>query len=495
MGRVNEIFKRIVGFKPRGFWPGFIVGLIYFSWIFWWFWSIYPLVLLGLGNKIFSFLIILVPFAITVLGASMFWGVFSYGFIFLKNPRPVLLPLFASAAFVTIEYLRTWFIGILWFSRNSLLGAHWTLGNPAYLLADLGPIRQSASWWGIYGVDFLIIFLAVAVFSLIRAKNKSSKIILSFEITAMVMLLISASLATPKKNPPFEDKLITSIIQTKNPTKFLYEPGELLTDFIEKDKLLKEASKKSDIIIFPETTDFSKSLSGFLDTHSVQKYFSGLAPKNILIIDHDRVPEQEGLKSKVLLIDSENGIVGSYDKRLLTPGGEYLPYILEQPFLLLERFFKNNFISSGAVFTPGTESGALSYKNRKIKLLVCSDIISPDISREDNFSFMVGLDNMAIFRGNKLIEWELLSAAQFRAAENRKYLVLASNYGRSYIIDQLGKVIKSTPSSGYGILTGDIIPNISQTWYNKLGDRPILLLSIIIVLAWLIFAFIHVNKN
>ena len=484
MDRANRIFKKIVYLKPIGFWPGFTIGLLYFSYIFYWFWSVHSLVSSGIESRVLAFLIILLPFIITVIGMSLFWGIFSYAiFNFFKNINPIFLPFFYAGTFVLVEYSRTWFFGILWAGQESLLGPHWTFGNIAYLLTDMSPIRQSASYWGIYGVDFLIIFFGIALFLLIKFWRKKSKIILALEISSIVAVLILINLVSSADELKVKnEKLTVSVIQTKNPIKTLYEPEELLTDFSEKNRLLKEASKKSDLVVFPESADFSKSLSGFLDFDSVRKYFNNLSQKNILIIDSNRILEQERLKSKVVLIDSKEGVVGSYDKKLLTPGGESLPYLAKLPLFIVEYLWKNNFISSRTIFSGGTENNVLSYQNNKIKLLVCSDIISPGLSRSGKFGFMINMNNLAVFNGNTLLEGELLSMARFRAAENNKYLVISSNFGHSYIINSLGNVVDSTDSAGYQILTMAIVPNQVRTWYNKLGDIPVLIVSFIIVL-------------
>ena len=439
----------------------------------------YPLVLQGTGSTI-AFLIILLPFIVTVAGMSFFWSIFSYAaYSFPRKAPRAFLPLFCASIFVLVEYLRTWFFGILWAGKGSLLGAHWTLGNPAYLFADIGPVRQSASYWGIYGVDFFLVLIGSALFLL--AKHKDSKKVLSVEIISLIAALVFLNLITaPDKSRPENAKLNISIIQTAKPIRPFDSPEELLADFGEKNKLLKEASKKSDIIIFPESTDFSKNLAGFLDPLSAQKYFAGLSAKNVLVIDSNRIPEPEGLKSKVLFIDSKEGVVGYYDKKLLTPGGESIPYFANLPLWIFEHVFKNDFISSRATFAKGTGNNVVDHKGVKIKVAVCSDIISPGISREREFDFMVNLQNLAVFNGSKMMGKGLFSVARVRAAENSKYLAVASNSGRSFVINTLGEVVASTSSSGYQILTADVVPNKERTWYNKLGDLPILLLSLAI---------------
>ncbi len=477
MDRTIKAYKKIVKLRPSGFWPGFIVGLAYFSWTLWWFWSssVYLSLLIGNNSKILVFLIILPAFILTVGGTSLFWGGFSYITYRFKKLPSFLLPFFYAGTFVLLEYLRTWFVGILLYGTGGTLGTNWTFGNPAYLFTGLGPLRESASFWGIYGVDFLIIFIGTAIFMLIKHRRGQRNVYV-FEVLSAIAIIFLFSLFSSNHNQ--YNKISVSIIQTKNPVNISIIPEDFLSDFSKKNELLRESSKKSNIVVFPESADFSKNLSNFIDPASIPKYFSGLSAKNILIIDSDRVSEQSGLKSKVVLIDSKEGIVGSYDKLLLTPGGEYFPYISRLTLWVLGPFFKTDFRRFKTEFAQGTGSNLIYYKDHTIKIIVCSDIISPSISGKGNFDFMVNLRNLASFGGNTLIEQELLSMAQFRAAENGKYAVLASNFGRSYVIDSSGQIENSTPETGYQILTAGVVPNKEQTWYNKLGDLPILLLSL-----------------
>ena len=73
----------------------------------------------------------------------------------------------------------------------------------------------------------------------------------------------------------------------------------------------------------------------------------------------------------------------------------------------------------------------------------------------------------------------MLAISKFRAAENRKYIVISSNSGQSYIINPAGEVEKKTLGVGYELLTGSIVPNRDRTWYNYVGDWPILSLSLV----------------
>ncbi len=477
MDRIGKIYRKIVRLRPSGFWPGFIIGLIYFSYIFGWFWSLYPLDTLGVANRFLGFLLILFVFMLTVACASLFWGLFSFFSTRLTkgSAKEYLTPFFLASIFVLAEYLRSWGIGIVWIGSGSFLGPHWTLGNPAYLLSFLPWLLRTSSVWGIYGIDFIIIF-SLSALVLATSKNSHEKKILLGEILIILVSLFAVNNISFSKQEG--TPLTFSIIQTNKITKIDYSLDELLNDFSQKNVMLKNAAKNSDIIVFPETANFSQILSEFFNPAMAQKYFNNLSPNNILIVDSNRILESSGLKSKVIFIDSKNGVIGSYDKKLLTPGGEFLPYIFKIPLSIFGFSQKNNLDLSE--FTSGSGSNIIAYQNNNIKVLVCSDIISPSLAREGAFDFILGLNSMGIFRGNKQIEGQAGTLAQFRAVENGKYLVMASNYGRSYLVNPQGNIMESTSSNGYQILTGSVVPNKTRTWYNKLGDLPILLLSLAI---------------
>ncbi|MBI2674373.1 MAG: hypothetical protein HYX22_01380 [Candidatus Yanofskybacteria bacterium] len=479
MAKIGRIFKKINQLKPSGFWPGFLVGLVYFSYIFWWFWSVHHLAASGIESGFLAFLIILLPFIITVTGVSLFWGGFSYIAVkFSRRLNVAPLSIFIAGTFVLLEYARAWFFGILWFGKGSLLGPHWTLGNLAYLFTSISPIRESSAWWGIYGIDFLVLLFSTALFLLIRDRRRKHIKSLTLVLFFVIAIFIAVNLAPQRV---FErNETTVSVIQTKKFLKTFYEPDELLDDFGKKIELLKEAAKNSEIIVFPENADFSKTLSGFLDNSSVQKFFNNLSDNKVLIIDGNRVTDEKGIKSKTLLIDSKRGVADFYDKKLLTPGGESLPYIAALPLLAFEKITGNNFVSSGTNYTGGTENNILYHNDLKVGLAVCSDIISPDLIRNNAPELLINTNNLAVFNGNPLIAGQLLSIARFRAAENGKYLIISSNFGFSHIIDPLGNIVKSADSTGYQILTGNVVLNQTRTWYNKLGDWPILLLSLVI---------------
>ncbi len=479
MEKIKRVFTKLLKLKPRGFWPGFLIGVFYFSYIFWWLWSLYPLDTLGIENNFYAAIALLFVFSVSVISTAFFWGVFSFlGLRILKSANNLLAPTAIAGLFVILEYLRSWGFGIIWWGSGSLIGSHWTLGNPVYLLSFSKYVLDTASVWGIYGIDFLLVWVLYIVLLLATGKYAIRSRTFLFNLGLIILIFLATIGLSAKDNETLATSTIKiSLIQTRDATKFKLSADEMLDNYAKKLELLREAASTIDggIIVFPESSNFSKTLLNFLDSNSAQSYFNKLSDKEFVIIDNNILSDQESYKSRTLFINSKNGVSGFYDKQLLTPTGEYLPYLLK---FFLSIFQKNTSVFESPGLKAGTSPELLSYKSFPIKILACSDVLSPSISSQGRYDLLVSLQNLGLFKEDRSMGSLFLAMLRFRAAENGKYAVLASNYGRSYMINSNGSVIKSTDSPGYQILTANIVPNKERTWYNKLGDLPILLLSL-----------------
>jgi len=483
-GIVNKLARLVWKFnfqtkKPQWFWLGFAMGVIYFGYGLFWMWSAYPLNFLAPMFWLWKILLIFFPFALTTLGFACFWGGFLWLIQKIKNNRHAyFIPFLAGGLFAVIEYLRSYFLGILWWGSGSLFGPHWTFGNPAYLFSGLRPIYKTLSVWGIYGLDFWVVLTATTLllFLLLRRKIFLAELAIALAIIPALNLIQKEEL---NKSTP---RIPVSIIQTKYLTKLFPETEETLDHFRQELIMLKEAAKnmaeKDGIIIFAEGADFSKSLSFFLDPVSVKNFFTGLSKKELLIIDSDKLQESDNSKLKTIFINSKKGVIGSYDKTLLMPGTEFLPYLIKWPLFALKQK-----LAIYREFAKGDGSNILRYGNLWAKILICSDTLSPNLARKGNFDFIIVQNGFGVLGGSRQLANQMMAMAKARAVENSKDLIFASNFGRSYLINSSGKVIKMADDTGYEMLTGEIVPLTGQTWYNKFGDWPVLVLSFLLILS------------
>ena len=71
-----------------------------------------------------------------------------------------------------------------------------------------------------------------------------------------------------------------------------------------------------------------------------------------------------------------------------------------------------------------------------------------------------------------------------RAAENRKYLIRATNTGITKIVNPYGKVEAKLEPYTRGILIGDIYLNGRTTFYTRYGN---LILNIVLIILGILF--------
>ncbi len=474
MGRIKQTLKHLKIFRARGFGTGFVIGLFYFSYIFWWFWALYPLDSLGIQNKAGAGLLIFITFESCVLISALWWGFFGY---FADKFNKYIIPSLAipviAGTFTLSEYCRSIFFSIFWYGSGGAIGPYWPIGNPAYLFSDFKFISLSASTWGIYGIDFILALLVTGIAVLLLYKKNIKTI--SFQIILAVLILILAGNINVQDTKP---AIPVTIIQTRISVQEMLNPDKNLEDLKNKLLLLEKASalNPDGIIVFPEGSNFYATLSKLITENEVQNYFSKLSKKDFLLLDSLRVQENDKFKSKAIMINSSYGLIGTYDKQILTPGGEFLPYIVKWPLWIVSPYLREQF-KAYREFDKGSGGNIIPYKDINIKILICSELISPERAREGNPDFTIVMGSFAIWKGSPLETGQALAMLKLRAIENAKYTVLASNYGTSYIINPLGEVEKSSNPDSYELLTGSIIPNQERTWYNYVGDWPILLIS------------------
>ncbi|HEY4506608.1 MAG TPA: apolipoprotein N-acyltransferase [Candidatus Paceibacterota bacterium] len=482
--------------KKNAFLLGFLSGFFYFLIIFRWFWSLHPLDTLGIENAFLSILIITLTWLISSAGMALFWGIFGFAYSLTKEKiqyRKYNILLIACL-FVICEYIRSWGFGLLWWGSGTLWGPHWTMGNLAYALGNNPLILNISSFVGIYGVTFLIIVFNLLVYKIFFNQSRFSKI----KITTIIVLL-SVTLA-PKyiygviNNSEIDkEKINFAIIQTSQEARLLFTPQEVVANFKEQLELLDQIAKQNpetNLVIFPEASEFFKNISLFLDSSEIQNYFSNLFNKPVLIIAGGRVidPDDGKAYSRVYSLDTHEGIVNYYDKRLPVPGGEFLPY----PIRLLTSIFSlsdtTDFKKTRELYPGKKEVSTVDFRYQiSVSPIICSELISPNLTVESsaNSDLIFSMASYALFHGNETIANQMLSVTLFRAAETKKPIITAVNLGKSHVIDSNGILVLRTQDSSSQILTGLLSPSSQESWYNKAGNTPAILGSLLLgIFIW-----------
>ncbi len=463
---------------------GLIPGLIYSLFLFRWFWSVYPLDALGIHNNFASFFIVLFAWLINSFGYALPWGVFAVAVGILKKSKKISLILIIPSLWILTEYLQSYGMAFYLIGKQTTFGAHWGMNNIAYSLHNNPLALKLASIGGMYFVAFFILLVNVLIFTYLRERTRKNLIIL---LIPLALILFGPLWISSPINE--SDDIPIAIAQTKIPTKVGRTAQEELVNFENKINLLEQASElelKPKIVIFPEGANVSTALNNLFTPQHVKNYFNNLFDESTLIIDSSIITDEEGRKSKTIFIDSKVGLLETYNKRLLTPYGEYLPYHMEFIFKFLKgsenKATKELFFVKGNKRSPtrGVVNGP------KVNVFTCAEIFSPELVSEvsnEIANTIVIQASTSRFNGNKTVIEQMKAAAKFRAVENNRYLVLATNYGPSYIVNNKGEIIKEAANLEAQLFTGFIKNIKDKSWYNRVKNLILFLAAIVVFFA------------
>ncbi len=244
---------------------------------------------------------------------------------------------------------------------------------------------------------------------------------------------------------------------------------------IEKYRMLSRSVQRDvDVLIWPETVshEWIPQTAKRLDPQAhpfpgveIPMIFGGLG------YHYGEVDQAERF-NVAFLTDREGNVLGRYNKQILLPFGEYLPFSWLIPGL--ESLSPN----TGA-FTAGTEAITLDLPNgARFAPLVCYEDVPSGIAREMTSvgaNVLMTIFNDAWF-GDSMAPYQHEAIAIWRAIENRRYFVRVGNAGDTGIVDPFGNIVKRLPLFTAESLVGEIRLLETSTFYTQHGD----------VFAWLV---------
>ena len=181
--------------------------------------------------------------------------------------------------------------------------------------------------------------------------------------------------------------------------------------------------------------------------------------------------ENNSLKTynSMVVLDNKLNLLHEYNKNKLVPFGEFLP---------LEKFFKKiglKKVTQGyQSFSSGKNRKLISIDDKKFNFipLICYEIIySGKISSIlDDTNFIINISEDGWF-GNSIGPYQHFSHSIFRAIEEGKNIIRASNNGISAFIDSNGIVINSLESTKKGVIEINNYKESNKTLFSKFGNK------------------------
>lgn len=167
--------------------------------------------------------------------------------------------------------------------------------------------------------------------------------------------------------------------------------------------------------------------------------------------------------NSAFLFNSKGEFAGRYDKMQLVPFGEYVP----------DAFVWVNKISAEAGdFVPGQRAVLLPANGHALGAFICYESAFPDLVRSFTAlgaQMLVNLSNDGYF-GDSAARQQHLLLVRMRAAENRRWILRATNNGITAMIDPAGRVTQRLAE--HQETAADMRFNYlaETTWYVRWGD-------------------------
>lgn len=202
--------------------------------------------------------------------------------------------------------------------------------------------------------------------------------------------------------------------------------------------------------------------------------------------DFVKPPEPARLNSALLIDpDLEREPGPRYDKVHLVMFGEYIPFSGWLP----ESFFLKT-LCQEAGRGAGPVAIPLGRSPETISVNICFESTVPHLIRNQvltlkeqgkNPGILVNMSNDGWFRFSQQIDQHLATHV-FRAIENRRPCVTATNGGFSALIDEKGRILHIGQRRQAEAVCGDLFPNTGTPPYHLIGDWPATACMILVVL-------------
>ncbi len=391
----------------------------------------------------------------------------------IKVPLFLLLPVFMTTRDLLLHHFP--FNGFPW-------------GAPPYALGDWLQFFQWVDHTGIFGLSFFI-YLINGLFAggmLLFIHRKQVDKMVSRLIVVCVLIVLSiylsslSSQAYEKNKIPLKS-LNIALVQGNIPQDQKWDPfyaQDILNNYF---KLTHKAVKDgADFVVWPETSyPFGLRYPKLLDEKFLNKE---RLSTNLLIGAFVAEKHTDGVQlfNSIVQINTKAEMLAVYRKMHLVPFGEYLPF---------KEIFKHFPTVRRAVgeVSRGHEAVLFDVLDLKVGSLICFEDIFPSYARalaKKKADILINYTNDAWY-GDTSAQHQHLVFSQFRALENRLFLLRATNTGMTAIINPRGEVFDKLAPFKNSYLLHNIKVDRATSFYSLHGDNWVFGIAVIFFMLFL----------
>lgn len=397
------------------------------------------------------------------LWQGLFFALAFYPFQKKWMPAFAEIPLFA-AFYTMAEWVQ---------ESNFLFPFGW--GKLSLALTECLPLAGAASWLGGAGLTFFIaltggylaeLFYLCFELLLFKVRLHQKKIVSYFSVFSCKKQIFSYVGAITAivggqfllgKIPPFsiepvnpaenQSKAINvAMVQTNYPgaEKWNVSAKTLLSDLFTVSHEKIEPQSERQWILWPETAlPFDPA-----DSPVLTNRLKDLAAQKNAVLLTGMIRRKNGVSyNSMAAISSDHPFMEIYDKQILVPFGEYIPFQGLLKLLQDVTGFRISDLSGLLEFEPGNRGSPLKIEDFQVGGVLCYESVFSRIGREQALGsdFLAILSNDSWFGDAPAALWQIHANAVLRAVENQKWVFRCGNAMLTEIISPQGNVVASAP--------------------------------------------------
>jgi len=389
----------------------------------------------------------------------------------LCEGREMRLLIVAPAVWVSIEWIRGWFLsGFPWMSLG-------------YGQID-SPLVGFAPLLGVYGISLAVMLSATALFLAVTLRQQLR---LPFAVIALLPWVAGLFLKDIQWTEVSGPAVKTTIVQggVSQDRKWLPEQFQPTLDLYRRS-LLSHAD--SQLIVWPEVA--IPSVVDQVDPYiEILQNDLGVRNQTLMFGILERNVDEQRVYNSVVLLDGVDRQI--YRKRHLVPFGEYFPVPDFVRSWMRLMSLPNSDISPGDDVQPLLKT----HDGHSLSVAICYEDAygAEQLYALPETSILINVSNDAWF-GDSIAPHQHLEIARMRAVEVGRPVVRATNTGISTFIAANGDLRGMVPQFSQETVTEDVVPRQGMTPYAKSGNTPVIGLVLVIV-AWCAWLSYSARKN
>jgi len=335
--------------------------------------------------------------------------------------------------------------------------------------------------FAVYGAGLIIAMISALLAESLLCKNTCSKPIMGVTVLLAVGAVLQSISWTDVSGGSIKVTLIQGNIAQKDKWQ-LENRNTTLKQYYD------DSAKHwdSDIIIWPETA-IPAYYSDVKDSYLMPLKVEAITHNTTIVTSLPYKDESGKLFNSVLTLGESQGF---YKKIHLLPFGEYLPWQPVSGYLLGLMNVRLGDFSSGGVDQPLLKAAGHQF----VTSICYEDAFGEQSIRHiEQAKFLVNVTNDAWF-GRSIEPYQHMQIARMRALESGRYLLRATNTGVTAVVSEKGKIIHQAPVMQRASITADIKPMSGLTPYARTGDKPVIVLILMVLLGALLNKYYLMKK-